>query len=242
MTAAVDAGEQVVAGRAIDGDTFLLADGRTLKLADVEAIRPPPGREDDGPWRLSDAARRRLDGLVAGEALVIAPVAERLDRYGRTIARAERAADGIDVARTLIDDGLARVWPSPGATRDLAPLFAAEGAARAAGRGLWAFPHLGVRPPDDIGPLDRPGVVEGDVIAAGEGGGRSYLDFTEDWRRGFSISVDRTVRRAIDAGRHPFTALVGCRLRVRGWLHWLNGPRIDVTHPAQIEVVTCPDE
>jgi hypothetical protein len=33
--------------------------------------------------------------------------------------------------------------------------------------------------------------VEGTVAKVGEGGGRIYLNFADDWRRDFTISVER---------------------------------------------------
>jgi hypothetical protein len=34
-------------------------------------------------------------------------------------------------------------------------------------------------------------LVKGTVVAVGEGSGRLYLNFTQDWRRDFTVSVER---------------------------------------------------
>jgi hypothetical protein len=80
-------------------------------------------------------------------------------------------------------------------------------------------------------------LVEGTVLAVGEGGGRLYLNFAEDWRRDFTISVDRKDAPAFAAAGIDLKALAGKRLRVRGFLAWRNGPMIEASHPEQIELL-----
>ncbi|MDX1711308.1 MAG: hypothetical protein R3316_09250 [Rhodovibrionaceae bacterium] len=68
--------------------------------------------------------------------------------------------------------------------------------------------------------------------------GRVYLNYGEDWRRDFTVTLDRkTAARFRDEGIDPL-AYEGRRLRVRGWVKSFNGPMIEVTHPEQIEVLS----
>ena len=80
-------------------------------------------------------------------------------------------------------------------------------------------------------------LVEGTVVAVGEGGGRLYLNFTKDWRSDFTVSVDRKNASAFAAAGIDLKALAGKRLRARGFLAWRDGPTIEATHPEQIELL-----
>ena len=135
------AGATVAVARAIDGDTLALADGRTVHLAGIEAVKAA-----DGPAApLATAALAELARL-AGEGVVTcrAGACRRPDRYGRLHADV-RLADGRPVAEALVTAGLARVRLFPGEKPCLAALYAAEAGARAARRGLWALPAFAVR-------------------------------------------------------------------------------------------------
>jgi hypothetical protein len=81
-------------------------------------------------------------------------------------------------------------------------------------------------------------LVEAVVVAVGEGGGRFYLNFAQDWRSDFTVSVARKDMDAFAAaaGLDP-KALRGERLRVRGTLSWTNGPMIEASHPEEIELL-----
>jgi hypothetical protein len=79
--------------------------------------------------------------------------------------------------------------------------------------------------------------VEGRVVAVGQGGGNTYLNFAEDWRSDFTILLDRQAQRLFaEAGVDP-AVYEGRRVRVRGWLKSRNGPMIEATHPEQIEIL-----
>jgi len=67
---------------------------------------------------------------------------------------------------------------------------------------------------------------------------RVYLNFAEDWRRDFTIMVERKDAKVLQEAGLDVKALAGKRLRVRGWIQWRNGPMIRVTHVEQIELLT----
>jgi hypothetical protein len=57
----------------------------------------------------------------------------------------------------------------------------------------------------------------------GEGGGRIYLNFADDWRSDFTISIEQDVP-ALAAAGIDLKGLAGKPVRVRGWIEWRNGP------------------
>lgn len=121
------------------------------------------------------------------------------------------------------------------------PSKASEREARTKRLGLWSSSAYRIVKALD---LDRLGrlihsyqLVEGKVAAVGEGGGRLYLNFAQDWRRDFTISIERKDLRHFAAAGIELKALAGRDLRVRGTLAWRNGPMIEASHPEQIELL-----
>ena len=113
-----------------------------------------------------------------------------------------------------------------------------EETARTASQGIWRYPYYAIldtkAAPDHTG---RFSVVEGRVLKTAIVRGRAYLNFDEDYRTDFTISISsRDLKSFEDSGIVP-EDYAGRRIRVRGWLKWNNGPMIDVTHPEQIEVL-----
>lgn len=142
----------------VDADTayLRLRDGRVVhaRFAGVNApechkrqVRLRGGRRsarctsDDEPFGLA-AYRRALQLLRSGRPIVATCERTRRGRcksggYGRALAYLE--VGGVDVARTLIAEGLAWTFTRyPSARR--AAYCAAESRARAAGRGMWRRP------------------------------------------------------------------------------------------------------
>jgi micrococcal nuclease len=126
----------------IDGDTVVLASGAHLRYIGIDAPevrRRVAGRWIEDPQPFSEAATRENRRLVEGRTVRLEFDAERTDRYGRTLAYV--FVDDVFVNATLVEMGLARARAYPPNTRLQDRLKAAEGAARAAGRGLWGPPE-----------------------------------------------------------------------------------------------------
>jgi endonuclease YncB( thermonuclease family) len=147
-----------------DGDTLRLADGRAVRLAQVDA---PETNQCFGSE--STAALR---GLVAGRSVVLRrpPTGPERDQYGRTLA--DVLVDGRSVNEALVHDGAAE-WYEQFADEDadLAQrLGAAEAAARSAGRGLWsACGQADPRPPRPTTTTSPAPVAQGFVSSSGTG-------------------------------------------------------------------------
>ena len=79
-------------------------------------------------------------------------------------------------------------------------------------------------------------VVEGKVLSVRESGGTIYMNFGRRWSEALTVTIlKRHERIFTGAGLQPKT-LENRRLRVRGWVEERNGPRIEATHPEQIEI------
>ncbi len=225
------------AATVIDGDTLVLADGREVRLVGIQAPKLPLGRSGFEAWPLAEEAKALLEELTLGRHLELGFGGRRGDRHGRVLAHLFDV-DGRWIQGEMLQAGLARVYSFADNRAAIAEMLALERAARQARRGIWAEPFYAIRSPDDaarwLGGFE---LVEGRVFAVGRGGGRTYLNFAENWREDFTIALDRRAAGLFDERGIDLDALEGKTVRVRGWLKSYNGPMIEVTHPEQIEVL-----
>ena len=230
-------GEEVRAERALDGDTLALAGGRTLRLAGLLA----PRSADRGAAReiaaAAEASHAALDRLARGKTLHLWHADLAADRHGRILAYVRDGA-GLWLQDEMLRLGHARVFTQPGAAARVAEMLKLEAEARAARRGLWAQTAYAVRGDAEAGRFTEAfQLVEGRVLKAAAAREIFYLNFGQDFRRDFTIGLDRAALRAFRRGGLDPGALVGKRIRVRGWVLWRNGPYIGATHPEQVEVL-----
>jgi hypothetical protein len=142
----------------------------------------------------------------------------------------------------MLEAGLARVYSFPDNRFCLGELYAAEAKARADGRGLWAHPFYQLRradrPADLLKLVDHYELVEGRVLTADRAGARVYLNFGRHWKSDFTIVIDRLGQKLFRGAKIDPQIYEGKLIRVRGWIENRDGPRIEVTHPEQIEVLS----
>ncbi len=225
----------------VDGDTVVLKspiDGATqVRLVGIQAPKLPLGRKDFPTWPLAAEAKQALAKLVLGKTVSLSFGGTEKDRHGRLLAHLHRQ-DGAWVQGRMLSLGMARVYSFPDNRARVAEMLALEGSARKAGRGIWGHPFYAVIAPVQaaraIGTFQ---LVRGRVLKAARVKGRVYLNFGDDWRTDFTVTLEARARRLFQsAGLDPL-ALEGRWLRVRGWLKKRNGPMIGATHPEQIELL-----
>jgi micrococcal nuclease len=220
-----------------DGSTFTLEDGRTIRLAGLQV--PHPGGPDERTGRrqiVAKAAQDVLSALIGSGSVAFAPVGHP-DRYGRIVAQIADA-QGRWVQAEMVARGYGRVTFGPDDSAGTRSLLALEAEARAARRGVWALPEFRIIGADEAARhLDTFQIVEGRVHAVARNGGRTYLNFGEDWRSDFTVTISAGLRKrfagaGLDPGRYQ-----GQMVRVRGWIEFRNGPLIELDQPEQIEVI-----
>lgn len=228
-----------------DGDTVLLDNGLVVRLIGTQAPKLPLGREDFETWPKADAARAALEALTLGKPVIVRYGGERRDRYNRVLGQMfvrDGDADALWVQEQMVLDGLARVYSFPDNRACLAALFAAERKARAMRLGIWSDPYYQIRRadrPESL--LERQGhyeLVEGRILQAEAARPGVFLNFGRYWKEDFTVLIGTgALKLFADAGIDP-TRLAGALVRIRGWVDTRDGPRIEVTHPEQIEVLS----
>ncbi len=220
----------------IDGDTVALEDGRQVRLVGIQAPKLPLGRPNFKPWPLAEEAKAALSRLVAGKPVRLLKGETVEDRHGRVLAHLERREDSLWVEGEMLRLGLARVYTFADNRRAAAEMLAIEAEARAARRGLWADPYYAIRDAATVARhVDGFEIVEARVRAMAKVKGRIYLNFGDDWRRDFTVKIERRSVKLFDRASLDPAQWAGKRIRVRGWVTWQNGPMIEATHPEQIQ-------
>lgn len=235
----------------VDGDTVLLADGSTVRLAGVLAPRPSDVAEPGVLWPAAEASREHLAALVSGRTVLLGFAGRRSDRWGTLVAHVfvARMVDGVAhpalwVQGRLLSDGHARAHTQPGMTACARELALHEEVGRGIRRGLWADPHYAVLRADQTRALSAAAgtyvLAEGRVVQVAESRGGTAVRFGADPRRDFAVLLTPVVRRAFVAAGIDLKALAGRLVRVRGWVAVRGGPFIDLHHPQQIEIADVP--
>jgi micrococcal nuclease len=237
-----DEGVAVWISRAIDGETLRTDDGREVRLLGLSTPKPPgskpnePARADRALEALQKAARDSLAAVSENRYGRLHFERPRQDRYGRQLAHVV-TEDGTWLQAHLVAAGLARVEIAADTATHAPILLRLEAEARDGKRGLWAHALFRVIAPHEAGRrLGTFQLIEG--MAQAVAGKRPATRFAlASGGTALVVSLAPAVRNQWRLnGRDP-AALLGRRLRVRGWIRWQDGAVIDVTHPAQIEVL-----
>jgi endonuclease YncB( thermonuclease family) len=226
-----------------DGATLLLSNGDKVRLSGIQAPKLSFFEDANTDWPMAEAAKARLDGLAAGSRIALDQGRNLRDRHGRLIGQVY-LPDGTWLQMAMVAGGYARAYSFPDTRGCAAELVQAEARARAERLGIWAEPFYAIRDaarPADL--LARAGsfdLVEGRVLTAEKVGAMVYLNFGRYWKEDFTVTIDKTALKLFAADGHDPLRLEGALVRVRGWIEDLDGPRIVVTHPEQIEVLATP--
>lgn len=244
-----------IVANVIDGDTLVLEDGREVRLTGIQAPKLPLGRPNFEAWPLAGEARDAVADLALGKPALLRFGGARRDRHMRVLAQVfvAREDGGFGwLQKEILERGLARVYTFSDNRTCSEELLEAERTARGERRGIWGDAFYDIRDAADVPILlERVGrfeLVEGTVASAALVRGRLYLNFGDDYREDFTVTVqERDVK--LFGTEEPWASLLGGteaedvsavagkRVRVRGWLDRHNGPEMEATHPEQIEFI-----
>jgi endonuclease YncB( thermonuclease family) len=225
-----------------DGRSFILEDGREIRLAGIEVPLQPAAGESGPTVEAARAARAALAAMVVDQTVELRHNGAPADRYGRTLALAY--VGGLDarrsVAHEMLARGFARVAAHVGDRACAEELLAQERAARRAKLGLWSEPYYAIVAADSAAELaaarGRFTLVEGKAWSVRESAGTIYINFGPRWGEALTVTISKRDENAFAAAGVAPKKLEARRLRVRGWIEERNGPRIEATRPEQIEI------
>lgn len=223
----------------IDGDTLQLTDGTVLRLAGIEAPKRDLVPGDDALVRLEGTSTAALKGLAGWRPITLRLDAGKHDRYGRRLAQAFNS-DGVWLQAALVAEGQARIRGDGRNRLGLTTLLGLEARARDSRLGLWRHWAFAVRTADDP-QLERLAgtfqIVEGRVIAAAVVKGTGFINFGADRHTDLTLVLKKPALNLGGPAMIDLSWLTSKAIRCRGWLDSYHGPRIDISHPEQIEVL-----
>ena len=249
--ASAKACEDLIAGpkgrviEVVDGDTVVLDSDIRVRLIGIQAPKLPLGRDGFESWPLALQAKQELERLTLDKNVEIRYGGARMDRHGRVLGHMFIGPERIWAQGAMVREGLARVYSFPDNRFCLSELYRIEAQARADRVGIWNGEDFyrirdGSKPQKLLERLDQYEIVEGRVINADRVRQRIYLNFGKNWQEDFTIVIERAgLRRFEEAGIDPLM-FENALIRVRGWVEERDGPRIEVTHPEQIELLARP--
>jgi len=207
-------------------DMLVLDGGRKYRL---DNIRIPADNSQATLDELNNTLLRKTVHVYTVGAAVS-------DRYGVPLVQAMRG-DGGWVQGDMVSKGFAWAFSSGASRKMMLPLMRMEATARGKRRGFWSDPAYAVRTPDDVGERrDSFQVVEGKILDVTIKKDYAYLNFGGDWKKDFTINMQKKIRPLFGAGFTP-EAWKGRKVRIRGWVESRNGPMIELTYPEQIELL-----
>jgi endonuclease YncB( thermonuclease family) len=215
----------------LDAKTFRLEDGREVRLAGLELAA------DD-----ADRGKATLASLIASRDVALHGFDDTPDRYGRQPAFVVLKGSTTPIQFELLARGEAMASVTVSDKACSSALLEAEAAARAARRGIWAGSAAlknTERPDDILAGRGRFAVVEGTVSSARLAGATFYVNFGRRWTRDFAVTISRRMMPSIEAAGIDLKSLKDKKVRVRGWIEKRGGPRIEVSHAEQIELIAA---
>ncbi len=233
MVGARVAAEEVKNAQAFSGARFYAGDQEYL-LADIIAPAAYKLGKDAAAYFL--ASKSALDTLIKG-AVIDCKNAGPPTRWGGRVVYAKRRGEELTLQEALVAAGAARVDPQTTDLELITRLLALEQIARNNKLGLWALRDYRVADAEfanwSIGAFQ---LVEGMVIGAEKARSRYYLNFGDDYLSDFTAGARGAVYRKWAGKGFDLAGLKGARIRVRGFVHDINGPSIDLHHIKQLEM------
>ncbi len=225
-----------------DGDTVVLDSDIKVRLIGIQAPKLPLGREGFRTWPLAEEAKIALEQMVLGQEVDVRYGGQEMDRHGRMLGHMFVGDEKIWVQGAMLGEGLARVYSFFDNRFCLDELYQIEAQARVDRKGIWNGKDFYAirradRPERLLERLDRYEIVEGRILNADRVGSRVYLNFGTYWKEDFTVVIERSALRLFEREEIDPLKLEDALVRVRGWIDQRDGPRIEITHPEQIEVL-----
>jgi endonuclease YncB( thermonuclease family) len=212
-------------GSVVDNRTFRLEDGREVRLAGIQTVA---------------TGNAALTALIAGRDVTLRGETDAPDRWGRQPAFVFTDGAATSIQGQLLTRGEALLSADIADKGCAAELAAAEAAARLAKRGTWADSTViknSERPGDILARMGQFVVVEGKVLSVRQAGATFYANFGRRWTRDFAVTISRRMMASFEAAGINLKSLENRNIRVRGWVEQRGGPRIELLHVGQIEMI-----
>lgn len=178
----------------------------------------------------------KLGRLILGKEMRFEIPKNSLDRYGRPHVHIYDA-NNTWINGLLIETGLAQLSGAISTFTKLEALQKLENKARLSKQGLWQTQQFQIYQTTPYnGPLFEFAIVEGTVLHAKQVKQRLYINFEEDWRKDFSIAIEKPLWQKFEAHGVNLKEIAGQRIQARGWIRKYNGPYLEIFQIGQLQL------
>lgn len=218
----------------ISGDSFILEDGRRIRLTGMDAPRPAIGDAVAQPlWR---TAKQHLQNLITGKKLKF--ISATTDRFGRLRAHVLVGDEQTWLQGEMLGLGMGRVRIWSDEDIKIEQMLTIENQARDKKTGIWDREFYAVRNPNTVGSARGSfQIVEGEIVDAASTRKMNYLNFGTDWRSDFTAQANKKTNRKFAKAGINLSGLSGARVRVRGLIKSSNGPTLWLNHVSQLQIL-----
>lgn len=222
--------------RVIDPLTLVLQDGRTVHLSGLDI----PGQYDRPAGAIALKAKDLLAETTEGRRVRLYAGKQyghdHKNRMGHYVRHVELADGNIWMQGLLLHKGLARVRTTPDTTHMARQMYNIEEIAREREAGLWDYDRYAPLTPVTAGKgTGHYAVIAGRIRSAAAVRNRIYLNFGQNWRTDFTISLPPYLRKSLSARGISPLSWNGAQVRVRGFVEDYNGPYIEIDHAERLE-------
>ncbi|MDD3289187.1 MAG: thermonuclease family protein [Alphaproteobacteria bacterium] len=216
--------------RVISADTLELNDKTIVRLAGIKA----PEQQ-----ALANEAKAYAEKISLGKSIELNKAGT--DRHGRILAQVyitEANGKKIWLQEYLAQAGAAYVFPTKEAENFTPALLKSETSARSTKTGIWKDASYADIPAENAAPAQgHYAFVTGRAVDCAKRKDKTYINFGEDWKTDFTITIAESARRLMRKNKQDPMDLRGRKIRVRGLIENLNGPMITISRPEQIEPI-----
>ncbi len=229
--------ETVFVRQVINPLTFTIKkDDRIFRLAGLDL----PGQTSYDATDNAIKAKEHLSKLIEGEKIRLyqtkTPDKGRLNGMGHHLVHVALVKDGLWIQGELLKQGMARVRTTESSPEMAEQMYEAEQQGRADHKGLWQEARYALLTPETASDAAKAfQIVEGTIVNTAIIKNRIYLNFGQNWKTDFTVSVPPGKRKAFAKNGYNPLEWNGKKVRVRGWLDSYNGPYIEIDHPEAIE-------
>lgn len=224
----------ITIAKIIDGKLIEARDGTIIRLSEVEI--PTTYKNNEFDIQAKELLEKAAKGKQARLYVTQNPKRGRINRFGHSMAHIV-IKNGPHLQSLLVSKGVARALGSPDNYEMNEQLNATESLAIKDQKGVWKDLFFSIKNPDNIERfLNSYQIAEGTIVSAASRSNRIYLNFGEDWKEDFTVSIAPERRKEFSRLNLNPLDWVGKKIRVRGWVEKYNGPYVDILHPSRIEL------
>lgn len=219
----------------IDGQTFIVNNTTTIHLPALYI----PRENDLSQGEYGARAKNHLESMINEKFVRIYQVRNNERALTNAIGHQEgyvTLEDGTLLQQALIEKGFAFAYPTQSHFVIADVLYSAENKAREEKIGFWGDDEWSILTADNTNDIEnRFAIIEGTVKKVASRNNVIYLNFGDDWKSDFTVSMASDLRRDFSKMGLNVMQMAGQKIRARGWVRYYKGTFMEIFHPSQIE-------